>query len=297
MILSSARDLPQGFAVEALPATKLPGKVLMCPPDFYDVRDVKNDFMRGNAGTVNHPRALSQWQALCDTLESCGVGIEVLEPLPECEDMVFTANPSFNGRRADGRAICVLSRMVFTSRRSEVAAHRDWFAAHGYEIVEMPPDVQRFEGGGDAIWHPGRALIWAGAGARTEVRAHEVLATLFNVPVVSLELVDRRFYHLDTCFCPLSERAALIYREAFTDAGLALIARLFADVIAVDDEEASRCFSCNAAAFHEKCVVIQAGAKRTVERLRTGGFDVREVQTGEFLKSGGSVFCMKAALY
>ncbi len=269
----------------------------MASPEFYEVRDVKNEFMRANVGTVDRAKATAQWEALRRTFEICGVKTEIVPSLPGCEDMVFTANPSFNGRSLNGEHICVPSRMAFASRRPEAAAHRDWFADHGYAIKDLPESIERFEGGGDALWHPGRALIWAGAGPRTDRRAHDALATLFDVPVISLELIDPRFYHLDTCFCALSEQSVLIYPNAFTEEGLGVIRESFSDVIKVDENEATQYLACNAAAFHGSVVIIQAGAARTVRELEHRGFTVREVDTSEFLKSGGSVFCMKAALY
>jgi N-dimethylarginine dimethylaminohydrolase len=271
--------------------------VLMADPQFFEVRDVKNEFMRSNVGGVDRAKARAQWQQLRRVFETSGIVTHVLPALPECEDMVFTANPSFNGPTASGERICVPSRMVFPSRAPEAAAHADWFRAHGYKIKELPEDIERFEGGGDALWHPGRALIWAGEGPRTEQRAHDALAALFGVPVISLELADPRFYHLDTCFCALSESAVMIYPNAFTQSGLSRIREFFADVIEIDEEEATGRLACNAAAFHGDVVIIQAGAERTVRELARRGFTVREVETGEYVKSGGSVFCMKAGLY
>ena len=294
MIIRSAADLPDGWSLLRLPATKMPSTVLLAYPEFFDVREVKNAFMQGRIGTVSAREAVVQWNAMRRTFEESGVKTELLRLLPQCEDLVFTANPSFNGRRADGKAICVPSRMAFASRQPEVDVHLEWFRARNYAIVEMPANVKRFEGGGDAVWHPGRALIWAGAGPRTQAEAHEALADIFDVPVAALELADPRFYHLDTCFCALSETAALVFPGAFTAQGLALIHRVFRDVVEVDEEEAAQCFACNAAAFFGSTVVIQKGAERTVRRLAELGFDVREIETGEFMKSGGSVFCMKA---
>jgi N-dimethylarginine dimethylaminohydrolase len=273
----------------------MPSDVLLANPDFFEVRDVKNAFMEGRVGTVNRRAAMVQWQALRETFERCGVHTHVLPAVAGCEDMVFTANPSFNGRTAGGRKICVPSRMAFASRAPEVDAHRRWFEANGYAIAELPKDVERFEGAGDALWHPGRALIWAAAGARTAGAAHEALSDLFGVPVISLEPANPRFYHLDTCFCALSERAVMIFAEAFCAPALALIHHLFDIVIHVDESEAEL-FACNAAAFFGTTVIIQKGAARTVAQLRNLGYQVCEVETGEFMKSGGSVFCMKAEL-
>ncbi|HKU67372.1 MAG TPA: arginine deiminase-related protein [Candidatus Baltobacteraceae bacterium] len=296
MIVGSIDDLPEGFTLGNVPRAPMPSEVLLCRPEFFEVREVKNAFMDGRVGTVNRSTAMLQWERLRETFERCGVRTQVLPAVPDCEDMVFTANPSFNGRASDGRRTCVPSRMAFASRAPEVDAHRRWFQENGYAIAEMPEAVERFEGGGDAIWHPGRALIWAGAGARTSAAAHEALSGIFNVPVISLQPTDPRFYHFDTCFCALSERAVMIFAQAFDAPALALIHHLFDVVIHVDESDAEG-FACNAAAFFGTTVVIQKGAARTIAQLRNLGFRVCEVETGEFMKSGGSVFCMKGELH
>jgi N-dimethylarginine dimethylaminohydrolase len=295
MIVRNIRDLPQHWTIAQVPRMPMPSEVLLCTPEFFEVREVKNAFMSGRIGTVDPTTALAQWQALRETLESCGITTHLLPPLAQCEDMVFTANPSFNGVRRNGERVCVPSRMAFGSRQPEVDAHRAWFAAKGYAIVDLPPSVQRFEGAGDALWHPGRALIWAGIGARTAPAAHDALAEIFEVPLLALEPSDTRFYHLDTCFCAVNERTVIVFPRAFTEESLALIRRAFDDVIEVDEQEAER-FACNAAAFFGNVVVIEESARRTIAALRERGLEVREIQTSEFMKSGGSVFCMKAEL-
>lgn len=267
----------------------------MAPPEYFEVRDVKNAFMRGHVGAVDRALALEQWSELRREFERLGIVVNTLEPVPSCEDMVFTANPAFNGLSSSGEPICVLGRMTHGSRAREVPAHRDWFAANGYRIVELSAAVERFEGGGDALWHPRRSLIWAAAGQRTDRRAHAELTRIFEVSVTSLELADERFYHLDTCFSPLNESTALIYPAAFTSSDLRGIRSAFDVVIEVDEEDAVENFACNGAAFFGRLVVMQRGS-RVVDELRHRGFKVIEVETGEFLKSGGSVFCMKAFL-
>ncbi len=296
-IARAARDLPGSWTPADCPPMALPSHVLMASPDFFEVRDVKNVFMRDHVGNVDREAAFDQWRALRNTFERIGIGTYVLRADAQCEDMVFAANPAFNGRSAGGEALCIPSRMAFPSREKEVPAHSRWFETHGYRIVDLPGEVRRFEGGGDALWHPGRALIWAGSGARTEPAAHAALSATFGVPVLSLELADPRFYHLDTCFCALSESTVLLYPPAFTPDGLELIHRVFPTTIDACEDETTGLLACNAAAFFNRDVVIQKGAVRVSKQLADLGFKVHEVETREFIKAGGSVFCMNAALY
>lgn len=274
-----------------------PRAVLMCPPDDFDVVDVKNPFMEGNLGAVDRPRAREQWDALRAAFESAGVPVETVPPVPGCEDMTFAANQALPGVHPDGRRLCVLSRMKHASRRREVPAYGRWFSAHGYEVVDPLPEGCVFEGCGDAIWHPGRHELWAGHGHRTEHRAHALVAAVFDAPVRSLALVDPRFYHLDTCLCALDEGAALVFRGAFHPDAFAGLVAGFEQLFEVEEEEAVGGLACNATALPSGHVVIDRRAVRTIERLDAAGYRPVPVDTGEFLKSGGSVFCLKQFVY
>jgi N-dimethylarginine dimethylaminohydrolase len=266
--------------------------VLLCAPDHFAVVDVKNAFMEKNLGKVDRARARGQWDALAATFRGIGLAVETLPPLPGCEDMVFTANPSFTGVSKRGKKVAVLSRMRHESRQREVAAHGEWLAAHGYDVIESPVP---FEGGGDAVWHPGRRVLWAGYGQRSVKEVYPFLAEVFGVETLVVEL-KTDFYHLDTCLCPLDRKTALVYPEAFTRPGLALVRRHFKQVIEADEADARDRFACNALAW-DKHVVIQRGCTALEGKLGKAGFEAHPVETGEFLKSGGSVYCMKQWLF
>ncbi|MCC6744687.1 MAG: amidinotransferase [Acidobacteria bacterium] len=274
-----------------------PRHILMCTPDYFDVVDVKNAFMHGNIGSVDRSKAREQWDALARAFESAGHEVLTLPGVEGCEDMVFAANQVLPGMGDDGRPYVVPSHMRHPSRRREVPAIRAWFEERGYRILELPESVPYFEGQGDAIWHPGRRLLWGGYGQRTAVEAYEALSELIETPVVVLELVHPSFYHLDTAFCALSDDAVLVYPDAFSDEGMALIRRGFDRVIEASEPEATSGFACNAHVLDGRTVVIQSGSPEVVAALRANGFDIVEVETGEFIKSGGSVFCMKMMVY
>ena len=146
---------------------------------------------------------------------------------------------------------------------------------------------------GRVAWVPGRRAIVGGHGFRTDARVYPELASIFDVPVLSLKLVDDRFYHLDTCLCLLNERTALIYPDAFTPDGLALIRHVFDVVIEAPKEDALQRFAVNAVCPDGLHVLIQHGCHQTVQSLKENGFEVMEFETSEYIKSGGSVFCMK----
>ena len=271
--------------------------VLVCRPDHFDVVDVKNAFMEGQAGAVDRDAARRQWDDLCAAFAQAGVDVEVLDPTAGCEDMVFAANQVFPGLDAAGARVCVLGHMRFESRQREVPAYAEWYRRRGYAVVDAIPPGVLFEGGGDALWHPGRHFIWAGFGQRTGEPAHAALGSAFGAPVGSLRLADERFYHLDTCLCALDETHALWFPGAFDEKGRALISGGFDRLIEVDEEEAVTGMACNATAFPSRTVVIDRRAERTIRALAEAGFQPRAVDTGEFMKSGGSVYCLKQWVY
>lgn len=287
----------QALDLATVPARSEPQRILMCPPDYFEVKDVKNAFMKGHIGTVNRAAAHQQWNELRATFERLGKPVFVLDPVPYLEDMVFSANQVLPGMDADGQPYVVLSRMRHESRKKEVAFYRTWFEQHGYRIIELEGEDILFEGQGDAIWHPGKQLLWGGYGHRTSLEAYQEISSKLKVPLIALKLPTEEFYHLDTCFCVLDERSILIYSQAFTCEGLALIRHFFPQVIEVSTQEAHATFACNALALDHRYVVIQHGAEETIQKLRAAGFEPVEVETNEFIKSGGSVFCMKMMVY
>jgi N-dimethylarginine dimethylaminohydrolase len=274
-----------------------PTGVLVCPPEHFDVVDVKNPHMAASVGTVDRARAREQWGSLVEAFHRIGLAALRIDPVPDCEDMVFTANQTLTGVDAEGRRTALLSRMRHASRRREVPAFDAWFREHGWSVVDYLPDEGLFEGAGDVIWHPGRHLAWAGHGFRSSADAHAVVAETFGVPVLSLTLVDERFYHLDTCLCPLDERAALVVKEAFDADGLALLDAVFDELVPCDADEASDALAANAVVVPGRGAVIDRRAVLTADALARYVDDVVLVDTGEFLKSGGSAFCLKQWLY
>lgn len=280
----------------ALTPMPLPRAALMCPPDWFDIVDVKNPFMEGQAGKVDRGLAHRQWSAVARAFDAAGVEVKTLPPVENCEDMVFCANAVFTGLDADGRPVCVPGHMRHASRQREVEAHVEWCQANGVRVVKLNTRGL-FEGGGDAIWHPGRRMIWGGYGSRTSRAVYDELSDIFDAPVLPLELATERFYHLDTCFCPLDEHTALVHPPALKAEGMDLVRKVFDRVIEADACEAHNLLVCNAAAYHDKLVFLQAGALKVNWALRELGFELVELETSEFIKSGGSVYCMKAYLF
>lgn len=273
-------------------------RVVVADPAHFDVLYVINPHMAGNIGSVDKAAARQQWEALCAAYRRCGYPVEVIAPVAGLPDLVFMANQSFPGQLPDGRWAAVMSTMHNVQRRDEVPVVAAWY--HGRDALTLalsgdePP--LHFEGMGDAAWVPGRRVIVGGWGFRTERVAYTHLSAIFGVPVLALELVDPRFYHADTCVQLIDEQTALYVPEAFSEKGRALLAAAFPRLAAVPVEEAVSGLSCNGHCPDGEHFIVQAGNPQTAQIARDLGLEVIEVETSEFLKSGGSVYCMKLML-
>jgi lysine-ketoglutarate reductase/saccharopine dehydrogenase-like protein (TIGR00300 family) len=264
-------------------------RFLMCPPDQYEVDYVINPWMEGNIHKSSRKDAVQQWRTLHGLLEH-NVTVEEIAPARGLPDMVFTANAGL----ALGKKV-VLSRFLHRERQGEQELFKGWFKQHGFEVFELPADLP-FEGAGDALLDRQGACLWAGYGFRTELDAHPYLARWLNLEVISLRLIDPRFYHLDTCFCPLEGGWLLYYPQAFDAYSNRLIERRVpADKrIAVSEADAVR-FACNAVNIAGKIYVNQVSAELR-GRLEAAGFEVIETPLSEFIKSGGAAKCLTLRL-
>jgi N-dimethylarginine dimethylaminohydrolase len=270
--------------------------VLLCPPAYFDVVDRKNPYMVENPG-VDREKAQQQWQALCSALEQAGCQVETISAAPDLEDMVFAANQVFVGFHEGVGKFIVPSHMVHASRQREVPFYVDWFRQRGYRIIEVDLGDDHIEGHGDLLWHPDWSRIYAGYGFRsTEGGVEKFQDSMSNlgIPVVSLRLIDPYCYHLDTCFCPLNDEAVLIYSGAYATESLATLRRFWKRVHELTAEEAHR-FMGNGIVANGRYLTPYL-TPHLEETLRQEGLAPVVLDTSEFEKSGGSLFCMKAFL-
>ena len=275
-------------------------RVLMVEPTHFTVAYAINPHMRrsdGSLNAVNRAKATTQWNAVADAYRSIGFEVVVMEGQPKLPDMVFAANQSFPYWSKDGRPSVLLSRMSSPFRQPEVPFFKVWFLENRYEVHELPGTHLFFEGCGDAIVQPERGLLWGGVGPRTTADTYEVLAAYTGLLVVRLPLANEAFYHLDTCFSLLGQNTVAVVPEAFSKETLRMIHEAFDTVINVDPDEAMRCLSGNAHSPDGKHVLFHRGAKFFARELERRGFHPVELDTSEFLKSGGSVFCMKQMVF
>ena len=262
---------------------------LMCPPEYFTVAYIINPWMHGNLRKIDNAVAKQQWRALYDTLTDHAT-VRLVLPQPGSPDMVFTANA---GLVKDRRFI--VSRFRYPERQYEEPYFADWFMDRGYEVSLMPRDLP-FEGAGDALFDRGSGVLWMAHGHRSLSAAGEVLASRLGVEVLTLKLVDTRFYHLDTCFCPLEGGYVLYYPSAFDDASRAAIeARIPAARRISIDEEDALAFACNAVNI-DATVVVNRATAGFVKALGAKGFEVVQTPLSEFMKAGGSAKCLTLRL-
>ncbi len=296
-IYRNVHDL-QGFSLKNCPLMPAPSGVLMCAPDHYHGVGARRTPMSGHSGAVDRSKARHQWEQLRDEFDAAGLPVSLIDPTPGLEDMVFCANQSLAGTRPDGEKVAVLAVMGHPTRRREVVAFEEWYQKRGYRVVKLRPGGHAtFEGSGDAVWHPGKRLLWGGFGFRSDPEVFEQVAKAFHAPVVLLKLVNERFYHLDTCFCPLTSEAVLIHPAAFDAASLELILKIFPIVVTAAEHDAVLKMACNAAVVGSKTAILQKGATAVSNHMHALGLGVCEVDTSEFIKSGGSVSSMKQSLF
>lgn len=297
MVYTSTEALD--FSLTDCPAMDNPRRVVLTSPLYFDVEYVINPHMTGNIGGVNREAALQQWKALRAAYAARDIEPLVVDGQPGLPDMVFCANQTlpYHDPRTGEEGV-ILSRMHAPERQGEVQHYASFFKSIGYTVHALPDGVETdFEGMGDAIWHPNRYLLWGGYGYRTDRDTYEALSEQLDVRILALSLSDPAFYHLDTCFSVLDSSSVLIYPGAFDDDALALIHHFFDTVVNAPEGEARDQFACNAHCPDQSHVFIQEGCDVTMDRLHDAGFHPVELDTSEFLKSGGSVFCMKQMIW
>jgi arginine dihydrolase len=291
------------FALEDLPAIAPPDRLLLADPEQFDVAYAINPHMRAEDGglkQVDRARAREQWQALRECAADVGLTLDVLPALADQPDLVFCANQVFPVPREvtpHGEGAIIPSHMAAEQRRAEVPHVVAHLQKSGLHVEPLRTTREPLEGMGDGLWHPGRRLLWAGVGPRSSEAAWREIAARYRLAVIVLELADADFYHLDTCLAPLSHDCCLWLPQALSRDSQKLVRALFKHCIEADELESRRLLACNAWSPDGERVLIQKGATKTARRLRAGGFQPIELELDEYLKSGGSVFCMKLAYW
>ncbi|MBI4598273.1 MAG: amidinotransferase [Candidatus Omnitrophica bacterium] len=255
----------------------------MCPPTYYSIAYEINPWMSLKR-PANHARAVAQWNRLYQVLTNeLGARVELLPPHRGVPDLVFTANAGL----VQGRML-IRSNFRYLQRQQEEPIIERYFRRKKFRIATLSNRFD-FEGEGDALWLNHTLIL--GFRFRSDEPVHEELARKLKAEVLPVELADKRFYHLDTCFCPLDARTVMWYPKAFDRYGRKVIEGLAEDRINVSEQDAKR-FVCNAIVIND-AVVLQSGCSAGLKRqLTRRGFRLFPVDLSEFLKAGGSAKCL-----
>jgi N-dimethylarginine dimethylaminohydrolase len=265
-----------------MPLDAQPGtahRYLMCPPRYFDVSYSINPWMDPSK-PVDAGLAMAQWERLRATYLSLGHEVEIIDPLPGLPDMVFAAN----GASVVNDQVLV-SRYRYPQRTAEEAAFRNWFISNGYQVVVEPEHIN--EGQGDYLFEGNRLL--AGTGFRTDRLSHAQAQELFGWPVLSLTLVDPRYYHLDTALAVLRPGEIMYLPEAFSLGSQRILRRLYPDALIADPIDAEG-FGLNAVSDGHH-VVLPEVATGLIDKLRDRGYEPIGLDMSELHKSGGAVKC------
>lgn len=283
-------DVPA--SVPSLPARD---RILMADPSHYEVTRPDNPHTvdeHGRLNAVDPDAARDQWGELRSVLEEHGFRVDVLAAKEGLPDLVFCCNTAWAFLDEEGTKRYVPSRMRFEGRQGEVPVIRDRLAALGYEPAPLPEGIGVFEAGGDVQWLGDRRALIGAVGPRTDRSALKALADRAKLPVVKLHLVEEEFYHLDTCLAVLSADQVAYVPAAFDRESRRMLEALDVHLIELPEQEARDTFAANLHCPDGSTVFIEEDNPSTTRILQDHGYDVVPMETSEFRKAGGSVFCM-----
>ena len=259
-------------------------RVLMCAPTYFDIEYSINPWMRIEE-QPDAQRTKDEWYQLYDAYQKLDMDITLIKPIKHLPDMVFTAN---GGLVIDGRVM--LARFKHRERQGETQHFEHWFRDAGYNDIRMPK--YDFEGEGDALVCG--ELVLAGSGYRSSPESHSELQDYFDREVVSLRLIDPRFYHLDTCLAVLNDDTVMFYPEALDQRSRDALRRAVPNVIEASTDDALA-FGLNAVSDGHN-VLMSHRATDLMKQLKEAGYNPIGVDISEFQKSGGGVKCLTLEL-
>ncbi len=259
----------------------------MCPPDYFDVKYSINPWMDKNKEITN--AKFKQWQTLKNKLLELDVGLEFLKPQKNCPDLVFVDAGIVY------KKIFIPSNFYCKERRCEREYYVNWFRQNGFEIRQILEELF-FEGHGDTVQVESKMFF--GHGIRSSLLAQKEISNILckldkRIEIIPLRLVDERFFHLDTCFCPLDEKRAMFFPEAFSAESQKKLNQHFELIEIPKGEE--EFFACNAVVV-EKDVIIPANTPKTCGILDKLGFKTHPIEMSEFIKGGGACHCLSMRL-
>ncbi len=278
------RPLLEGLSADARRTSR--PSILMCAPEHYDIEYEINPWMHEENPVIPN-LAAAQWSDLRGIyMQRLGWDVRLVEPVAGLPDMVFTANGGF----VLGDKV-MLPHFRHPDRQGETARFEAWYKSAGYREIVMPKYDN--EGEGDVLlWND---VLFAGYPWRSDRASHKELAEFFGLRVVSLQLIDARFYHLDTAFTVIDSSTVALYPKAFTEESIAAVRKLVPTVIEATDDDALA-YGLNAMS-DGGTIVMPSGAAHLAGEYRARGLSVIETSISEYQKAGGGVKCLTLVLH
>ena len=271
--------IPQPGLVDApVSRTAVKRTVLMCKPSFFTVVYRINPWMDPMVPT-DTALAVAQWQTLYDTYIELGFDVQLIEPIDGLPDMVYAANGGFV---IDN--IAYGASFTYPERQPEGPAYLDWFADAGFD-ARVPVEIN--EGEGDFLLVGD--VILAGTGFRSDSNSHAEVSAIYGRPVITLNLINPSFYHLDTAIAVLDDTNIAYLPSAFDEASLTVLRERYPNALIVTEEDAS-ILGLNSYSDGYN-VVIASRAKDFERQLREHGYNPIGVDLSELLLGGGGVKC------
>jgi len=270
-------------------------KVLMVKPTYFDIEYSINPHMlneNGELHKIDKALAMSQWNNVKEAFEKAGTDVLVMEGVQGLPDMVFSANHA-----VVIKDIIVMGNYYSEFRKKETEHFEAFYNSKQLEVLNNDfLEGMLFEGTGDAIWNADQSVLFGGHGFRSHEKAYDLITRKFGIDIITLKLISEDYYHLDTCFAVLNEETVALIESAFDKESLSKIQKHFKNIIKIDPIEGKKGFAGNAFCPDRKHIIVQSGNSKFVSETQKLGFTCLEVDTSEFIKSGGSVFCMKHVL-
>lgn len=234
------------------------------------------------ANDADSETVLYEYALLKQTLKSAGIEIMEIQPDKNYPDMVYTANYGFVHDD-----VFIEANFKHSQRRGEEIIATSYFKSLGFQTKQFAKYIF-FEGEGDLL-RAGNQL-YMGFGKRTMFEAKIELESILATSIIPLQLTDPYFYHLDTCFAPISESIAIINPSAFTDYALKILEQNFSTLLYTNEQD-NAVLGCNII-VHNRNIVVSSGISESLKSgLKQLGYTVLETPMSQYIKGGGSVKC------
>ncbi len=278
----------------------------MSGADFFSDQQAINAYMDKKVG-IDVTRATQEHAEVQHALENAGIKVVKVDPPPNCQDGVYTANWALvRGNKA------VLSTLP-NARKGEEPYAEKVLRDLGKEVVRVPNDIH-FSGQGDAL--PCDNYLFAGSGYRTELPAHKFVAQQLGYKIIALQTVPKRgffghgkpvinkdsgwpdsfFYDIDLAIAVLRPNLIAWCPNAFTPASQVKIRGLNnIEKIEVSYQEATKAFGCNLISSGE-VVIMSSQAPKLKAAIEAHGLKTITPQITELGKGGGYIRCCTLTL-